>query len=73
MSFSSMFPYNTVNPYKLDSLYKGISLYGWSLSIPNMACGPKSTYSYINNLFKPESPFNQHFCLARVQFKGILL
>ena len=33
------------NSCKLDSLYTGIP------SIPNMACGPNSTFSYINNPF----------------------
>ena len=38
-------------------------LYTGIFSITNMACGPKSTFPLINNLFKLESHLNQTACL----------
>ena len=46
------------NPSKPNLLYTGIPFK------PNIACGPKSTVTYINNSFKPEFPLNRTFCLV---------
>jgi len=48
------------NPSKLNSLYTGIC------PLSNMACGPQSTFSILNNPVSQEFHLNQELCLVLI-------